>query len=515
MNAKSGMFFTTSTEARPSVHNSVSGSGARRRIRRPWLAAIMALALAVVLLAAGCGGGGKNGLLELVPEGATLIGEIEVADILEKVDLDSLLEALPDEGDVPQSIDEALEMIVGVIGIDLRDISRAVIFGDPQREDDYIGLIVRGAIDEEALVAAIQRATGTLLMETYKGRELHLAQDDSDNFAYTLLDQETLVIGNSDAVRHVIDVEAGDRDRAEGATYDAFNDLPAGLIRLALVVPQEAVQELGGGLEGFLGQQDNLGGLPINLDSFDELETFGFVLGQDGDALKFLVQLDFAGRESAANVGDLLEGLLKVAGALAPEGQDLGFLDLIQVDRGGSRLAVSIDLPISEIEDLLEGLLNVASESRASEVVVPTRSAGRGEAMAIMPGVNHVAEGRTVDYSTTPPTSGEHWGRWADCGFYEGGLPDELIVHNLEHGNIVVSYNVSAELDIATLRSALDAISLAEEWGVTRFYDKIPESMVVVAAWGRMTRMPIFDLDGMASFFAAYAGALGPERIAC
>ena len=61
----------------------------------------------------------------------------------------------------------------------------------------------------------------------------------------------------------------------------------------------------------------------------------------------------------------------------------------------------------------------------------------------------------------------------------------------------------------------MNTIALAQEWGVTRFYDKIPEGMVVVAAWGRRARMPGFDLDGLASFFAAYAGAVGPERIAC
>ena len=188
----------------------------------------MALALAGVLLLAACGSAADNESLELVPEGATLIVDIQVADILEKVDLDSLLDALPDEGDVPQNIDEALDLIVSQTGIDLRDITQAIIFGDLQREDNYFGLIVRGAIDEEGLVAAIQRATGApLFTETYKGRELHVFGGESDGFiAFTSLDQESLVLGSSDAVRHVVDVDAGDGDRAEGATYDAFTTYP-------------------------------------------------------------------------------------------------------------------------------------------------------------------------------------------------------------------------------------------------------------------------------------------------
>ena len=132
-----------------------------------------------------------------------------------------------------------------------------------------------------------------------------------------------------------------------------------------------------------------------------------------------------------------------------------------------------------------------------------------------MPTSLHVPDGQSVAYSTTPPTSGDHWVRWADCGFYENGLPDELIVHNLEHGNIVVSYNLSEERDITNLRNAMAGIPLAEEWGVTRFYDKIPESMVSVAAWGRRIRMPVVDVRGLANFFSAFAGSVGPERIAC
>ena len=320
----------------------------------PWKAMLMALVLAGVLVSAACGGGEETEPLKLVPEGATLIAEIEVADILENVDLDSLLDALPDEEDVPQTIDEALDLFVKETGIDLRDISRAILFGDLEREDNYFGLIVRGDFDEEDLVAAIQKAAdGSFFIETYKGHGLHIDEDDPDSGALTLLDQETLLLGSPDAVRDVIDVKEGDRKQAKGN----INDLPRGLIRLALAVPPEALQDAGEGIEGFLGQQDNFGGLPINLDSFDKLEIFGFALGQDGDTLEFQVRLDFTDQESASTVGDLVEGLLKLAGAPAPEGQDLSFLDRVQVDREESQLTMSLDLQISEIKDLAEGVL--------------------------------------------------------------------------------------------------------------------------------------------------------------
>ena len=660
----------------------------------PWKATFIAMVLATGLFAIACGGGEENDPLKLVPEGANLIAEIELADILETVDLDSLLDALPDEEDVPQTIDEALDLIVSQFGIDLREISRAIIFGDTKLEDGYVGIIARGTFDEERLVASIltnffrtqvplsvvismarnkqireivvdgnnltvfprggdrecpdsimsrlgsETDTIKLLVdsgvevgppggvvvtfqeggaapvpsEIYKGRELYMPQDDPDSITFTLLNEETLVIGTSDAVRDVIDVQEGDRKRAEGDVNAAFDDLPRGLIRLSLAVPPEALQDAGGGIEEFLGQQEIFGELPISLESFDKLEIFGFALGQDGDALNFHVRLNFADQESASTVGDLLDGLLKVAGSLLPDKQVAGILDRVQVDHSENTVTLRLEIVTEELKDLLEGLLTVTSEESFRQEISPAQAAERdvlqtaidvlmadnslsqvtapptavnefsgldldpgdgeafltsyirettttyyycwiengrvisqtespsgcpqravrsiivspthtpgfgtfrslpGEEVAIMPTRNHVPDGASVAYSTTPPTSGDHWERWADCGFHENGLPDELIVHNLEHGNIVVSYNVSAEQAITALRRALASIDLAEEWGVTRFYDKIPKGMVSVAAWGRRARMPGFDLDTLAGFFAAYAGVAGPERVAC
>ena len=243
-----------------------------------WKATFIAIVLATGLFAIACGGGEENDPLKLVPEGATLIAEIQVAEILEKVDLDSLLDALPDEEDVPQTIDEALDLIVSQFGIDLRDISRAIIFGDTQLEDGYVGIIARGTFDEEGLVASILTncfrtqvplsvvismarnqqireivVDGNNLMifprggdregpdslmsrlgsetdiikllvdsgvevgppggvvvtfqegggapvpsEIYKGRELYMPQDDPDSITFTLLNEETLVIGTSE-----------------------------------------------------------------------------------------------------------------------------------------------------------------------------------------------------------------------------------------------------------------------------------------------------------------------------
>lgn len=123
----------------------------------------------------------------------------------------------------------------------------------------------------------------------------------------------------------------------------------------------------------------------------------------------------------------------------------------------------------------------------------------------------HVPTGNSVDYNTLPATSGDHWATPTACGFYEDGVADEIIVHNLEHGNIVVSYNLATESQVDELQQAIDDIGLANIWGVTRFDSRIPEGQVAVAAWGVLDTMAGVDQERLGNFFETYAGNLGPE----
>ena len=146
------------------------------------------------------------------------------------------------------------------------------------------------------------------------------------------------------------------------------------------------------------------------------------------------------------------------------------------------------------------------SVGRSSEYVE-----GIGEQHPIMPTRLHVSEDENVSYSTTPPTSGDHWDWWARCGFYEDGLPDERIVHNLEHGNIVVSYNLAPGAELDRLKDFMDNFELAPAWAVTRFYDDIPEGTVALSAWGVLDTMDGVEEERIEEFFRSYAGTLGPE----
>jgi len=129
---------------------------------------------------------------------------------------------------------------------------------------------------------------------------------------------------------------------------------------------------------------------------------------------------------------------------------------------------------------------------------------------------NHVTEGETVEYNSIPATSGDHWGQWSRCGFFEDGLPDERITHNLEHSNIIVSYNLTTPEEVEELRDVMGSVGLAGVLGVTRFYDKIEPGTVALSAWGVSDTMRGIDEERINTFFSTYGGNLGPEgNISC
>ncbi len=135
---------------------------------------------------------------------------------------------------------------------------------------------------------------------------------------------------------------------------------------------------------------------------------------------------------------------------------------------------------------------------------------GIGVPQALMPTVFHVTE--TVDYSTVPPTSGDHSPITTQCGFYENEVLDEIVVHNMEHGNIVMSYNLTNSADIERLREVHNNLNGNDEWLVTRFYPDIPEGTVALTAWGVLDEFQGVDEDRIERFYEAYKGNLFTEE---
>ena len=125
-----------------------------------------------------------------------------------------------------------------------------------------------------------------------------------------------------------------------------------------------------------------------------------------------------------------------------------------------------------------------------------------GTSVAIL-GADHIPTGESANYNSTPPTSGNHWGSPADCGIYGEELRDERVVHNMEHGHVIISYNLDTGDTASLLELAKDLPSL-ENWGIVRPYAGIEEGTVAMTAWGVIDLVQGVDEESIRTFYGTY-----------
>lgn len=56
-------------------------------------------------------------------------------------------------------------------------------------------------------------------------------------------------------------------------------------------------------------------------------------------------------------------------------------------------------------------------------------------------GRDHIPITEEFEYNSNPPTSGKHNADWTRAGVYESPKGDPYLVHSLEHGYVIISYN--------------------------------------------------------------------------
>ena len=138
------------------------------------------------------------------------------------------------------------------------------------------------------------------------------------------------------------------------------------------------------------------------------------------------------------------------------------------------------------------------------------------------PGI-HVAACTPIEYSSNPPSSGEHYPNWADFGVYDFALPRGFWVHNLEHGAVVVTYNCRSgcESEVATAKLWLaglapDAACPAGPPRILLVPDPLLDTAWAASSWGFTLRADCFDAPAFSKFFADHAGqAIAPEATLC
>lgn len=126
-------------------------------------------------------------------------------------------------------------------------------------------------------------------------------------------------------------------------------------------------------------------------------------------------------------------------------------------------------------------------------------------------GREHVGPGHGHIYNSNPPTSGPHFVRPAEWGLYKEELPDEVLIHNMEHGGVWISYKPEI---------AKDTIKNLES-----FYEKYGRKIIVaprskndtdiaLAAWNRLDKFSAAEYsdERIERFIRAFRNK-GPEFV--
>lgn len=132
----------------------------------------------------------------------------------------------------------------------------------------------------------------------------------------------------------------------------------------------------------------------------------------------------------------------------------------------------------------------------------------------------HVAS--TVDYDSSPPVSGPHATQPASCGVYAQSIPNENMVHTLEHGAVGLLYKPASppgggdEADPDGLSTEdigrLEAIVGEYESHVFSAPFRDMDNPITVAAWAHMMRLDEIDEDAITEFIAFFRqGGDSPE----
>lgn len=125
---------------------------------------------------------------------------------------------------------------------------------------------------------------------------------------------------------------------------------------------------------------------------------------------------------------------------------------------------------------------------------------------------DHVPVGAPVQYKTDPPTSGPHYDSTASPVFYDRDVDPRLLVHNLEHGHIVIYYDRQAlPPDVVERVQELTRRYRGEWEAVLAVPRSDQEHPLILTAWTRMLRLKEYRPAAVDAFIDAYRGR-GPEN---
>ena len=108
-------------------------------------------------------------------------------------------------------------------------------------------------------------------------------------------------------------------------------------------------------------------------------------------------------------------------------------------------------------------------------------------------------------YNSNPPTSGPHVGTITQWGINKEIIPDEIQIHNLEDGGVIVQYNPDklpkeewARLEEVVMGTNRKRVIIAPRYNM--------DAPIVLTAWTRLMSLESIDQDKIKEFIIRYEG---------
>lgn len=126
-------------------------------------------------------------------------------------------------------------------------------------------------------------------------------------------------------------------------------------------------------------------------------------------------------------------------------------------------------------------------------------------------GQEHVEVGTSVTYNSNPPTSGTHYPYPAAWGIYKDPPTDGFLVHNLEHGGVIISYNPKRIKDQELSQLRQQVRSLSNFNGRIILTPRLNlDTAIALTAWNYLQELDHYNSTAIKVFYDTHI-ARGPE----
>jgi hypothetical protein len=116
-------------------------------------------------------------------------------------------------------------------------------------------------------------------------------------------------------------------------------------------------------------------------------------------------------------------------------------------------------------------------------------------------------------YHSNPPTSGPHAASPMQFSVLESQAPKENLIHNMEHGGVVVWYNTSDQAVISQLAQVVNQQLQSGRLVVMSRYVEMEPETIALTSWTRLDKFSVSQVSAqrVSDFIVAHQRRFNPE----